>query len=174
MRLIGYGGEWDGPLDLHGMLAMEGLPDQLKEMIPNYPIHILDVRRYGHVENFQTDLKILFEFLQYAADKERISTYIEAKKEENMIIPSEVYDMISLMANIPELEELKEKYADEKGDIVMCKAWEELKEDFREEGVQLALTVIEMSRKKQSESEIAKKCGITIRKVRDILDRMAA
>lgn len=56
----------------------------------------------------------------------------------------------------------------------MCKAWEELKEDFREEGIQLALTVIEMSRKKQSESEIAKKCGITIRKVRDILDRMAA
>lgn len=80
---------------------MEGLPDQLKEMIPNYPIHILDVRRYGHVENFQIDLKILFEFLQYAADKERLSTYIAAKKEENMIIPSEAYDMIRLMANIP-------------------------------------------------------------------------
>lgn len=82
--------------------------------------------------------------------------------------------MISLMVNIPELEELKEKYADEKGDIVMCKVWEELKDDFREEGIQLALTVIEMFREKESESEIAKKCGVTERKVREILDRMAA
>lgn len=39
----------------------------------------------------------------------------------------------------------------------MCKAWEELKEDFREEGIQLVLRVIEMSRRNQSESEIAKK-----------------
>lgn len=173
--------EWDGPLNLHGMLALEGLPEHLCAMVPDYPIHVLDVRRYAHIENFRTDLRILFEFMQYAMDKEQLKSYIEEKEKDNLIINEETYDMISLMADVPELEELKEKYGSDKGGIYMCKAWEELKQEIREDGieagkeagVQLTLKVIRLSREDVNDREIAKTCGISKRKVRDILQKVS-
>ena len=60
-----YGSEpWTGPRCLHDMLKLEDFPEELRQYINDYPIHIFEVNRFEHLEYFQTDLRLVLGFLQ--------------------------------------------------------------------------------------------------------------
>ena len=49
-------------LCLKEMMDLSTLPEEVREKIADYPIHLIDVRRYPHAERFRTDLKLVFGF----------------------------------------------------------------------------------------------------------------
>ena len=41
-----YGKEaWDGALDLHSIIDFEGIPDEIKKLVQNFRVHVVEVRK---------------------------------------------------------------------------------------------------------------------------------
>ena len=126
---------WDGPKNLRDMINLEEYPQEIRELITDYPIHLIEVRRYEEYENFRTDLREVFGFLQRAEDKEKLSEYLESNTERFENLSTDAYDIISVMGHSEELQKMREKFHKEKGGKSnMCQAIKDMIEDGREEG----------------------------------------
>lgn len=83
ITLILYFGEeeWDRPVRLHDMLAFPEGDTRIKTLVPDYPIHVISVRRNGSagmdISLLHTELRQVFGFLQYQEDKEELKRYVE-------------------------------------------------------------------------------------------------
>lgn len=127
---------WDGPVSLKEMMDMEGLPLELQELVEDYHIHLLEVRKVGELEYFRTDLKYVFGFLQNEHSKATLKDYVKENSEAFENLSEDAYDMISVMSHSSELLEYKQEYENNKGGSNMCQAILEMIEDGRQEGIQ--------------------------------------
>ena len=135
--MVLYFGEqkWDGPLCLKEMMDLSTLPEEVREKIADYPVHLIDVRRYPHAERFRTDLKLVFGFLQRASEPEELTEFIEENTKEFSSLTEDAYDMIASMSKTGELKELKKDVGQE--DYNMCKAIDMMVAESREKGIKL-------------------------------------
>ena len=124
--------EWDGPLCLKDMMDLSTLPEEVREKIADYPVHLIDVRRYPHAERFRTDLKLVFGFLQRASEPEELTEFIEENTKEFSSLTEDAYDMIASMSKTGELKELKKDVGQE--DYNMCKAIDMMVADGEKRG----------------------------------------
>ncbi|MBO5278188.1 MAG: transposase [Lachnospiraceae bacterium] len=129
-----YGKDWDGSPDLHGILDMQGIPEEMKSYINNYSIHLIEVRKLQNTDVFKTDLKQVFDFIKYSEDKKKLKELIEAEPAYQEM-DEDAYDMAAAYANAEELIAVK-KYHGKDGKVNMCKAIQEMLEDERQEGRQ--------------------------------------
>src|SRR5699024_7228596 len=77
VRVLYFNGRWDGARSLKELLALEGIPQPLQNMTGDYPINVLEVDHYPHLDYFQTDLRLIFGFLQNSKDKDALRTFVE-------------------------------------------------------------------------------------------------
>lgn len=61
-----YGEEWDGGCELHDILDFTNIPKQLKLLVNNYKIHLIQVKKIQDTGVFRTDLKQVFDFIRCA------------------------------------------------------------------------------------------------------------
>ncbi|MBR1854904.1 MAG: Rpn family recombination-promoting nuclease/putative transposase [Lachnospiraceae bacterium] len=129
---------WNGPKNLRDMMDIEGYPQEICALLTDYPLHLIEVRRYEEYENFHTDLREVFGFLQRAEDKEKLREYLRDNEKAFENLSTDAYDMISIMGHSQELQAIREKYHEEKGGKSnMCQAIKDMIEDGRQEGVQI-------------------------------------
>ena len=136
ITLVVYWGseKWERADSLHNIIDFgedKELAEQLKSMIPEYPLHILNLSECQDYEGFQTELKLLFELYARRNDKQELRKYLE-NHEECKRIDEETIWTLGQLANIKQLEAYKGK---EKEDVDMCKAIDEWLADEREEGL---------------------------------------
>lgn len=173
---------WDGPRNLRQMLDMDGIPSELRNLIVDYPIHVLEVRRFEHIENFQTDLQIVFGFLQNCEKKDSLKDYVHAHQNQLENLDQEAYDLISVMSHSKELKTIKQKVKTKPGGIDMCQGIKDMIKEGeergekrgKEQGIQLAKNVFRMKAQNISDEDIARKCRISLAKVRDITSDFVA
>lgn len=55
--------EWDGPMDLHGMLNFMDIPEELHSLVQNYQIHLVEVRKLENTDVFCINHKVIFDYL---------------------------------------------------------------------------------------------------------------
>ena len=177
--------EWDGPMRLKEMMALNTLPEEVSEKIIDYPIHLIDVRRYPHGERFRTDLKLVFGFLQRASEPEKLIEFINENTKEFSGLTEDAYDMIASMSKTRELSQLKNT-VEQKEDYNMCKAIDmmvaagEKRGEERglklgeERGIEISRNIFRLYMKGYNQKEIADALQITLERVRDILDEEAA
>lgn len=60
----GTGEPWDGTKNLKELLKQENYPEEFRDIVPDYPMNLLEIQRFEHLERFQTDLYLVFGFLQ--------------------------------------------------------------------------------------------------------------
>ena len=173
--------EWDGPMRLKEMMALNTLPEEVSEKIIDYPIHLIDVRRYPHAERFRTDLKLVFGFLQRASEPEELTEFINENTKEFFGLTEDAYDMIASMSKTRELRKLKNT-VEQKEDYNMCKAIDmmvaagEKRGEERgmklgeERGIEISRNIFRLYMKGYDQKEIADALQITLERVRDILD----
>lgn len=125
---------WDGPRRLWDMVDFGEKPEDLKAVLADHPINLLEVRYYEYLEYFRTDLRYVFGFLQKAEAKQELKSYIDENRQEFTDLKEDAYDFISVMSGTEELDKLKDKYRKEEGAIDMCRAIREMMEDSRAEG----------------------------------------
>ncbi len=129
---------WDGPTCLTEMMNLEEYPLELRNMVADYPIHLLEVRKYKNIENFHTDLQYVFGFLQNEERKEELASYLNKNEEVFQNLSEDAYDIISVMSHSTELQDIREEYKTEGGND-MCRAIKDMIEDGRQEGLQEGL-----------------------------------
>lgn len=184
LTIVLYFGEelWDGPKHLKDMMDLDGLPETLRNLIADYPLHILEVRKYPYIERFRTDLQLVFGFFQNMSEAQILKQYVEAHKEEFRKLREDAYDLITVMSDFRQLKELKDQYKDEEGVRNMSNAvdrmLEKYKREEREQGIKQGEKAgIEFTRKifglaygGMSHAGIAKECNVSVKKVKKILD----
>ena len=132
-----YGDEpWNGPRSLKDMMRLEDLPESFRELVNDYPLHIIDVKRFDRSEEFQTDLRLVFGILQRHQDDEKLDEFLHANESEFRSMEDDAYIMV---ANMTHTEELM-KFRDENlkgGKVDMCKAIADMKQKSKDEGVRI-------------------------------------
>lgn len=140
-------------MTLKEMLDMESYPPEFRDMIEDYRIHLLEVRKYKELENFHTDIQYVFGFLQNESSKEALTAYISEHETIFENLSEDAYDMISVMAHSVELQEFN-KDCKEEGGRNMCQAIKEMIEDGRLEGRESINKLIQQLIKAGRNSEI--------------------
>lgn len=174
--VIYFGEEkWDGPVRLKEMMDLDMLPAEVSGKIADYPLHLIDVRRYPHVERFKTDLRLVFGFLQRASEPEELTGFIGENTKEFSSLTEDTYDMIAAMSGTGELEKLKKDVGQEAYD--MCKAIDMMMQEREaygiligeERGIKMARSIFQMHIKGWDQNKIADELHITAEKVRSVL-----
>ena len=134
--IVLYYGEktWDGAKDLYSLINFDEVPEMLKDLFNNYRLHVLEVRRFKDIDQFNTDLREVFGFIGFSGDKTAVRNYVAENQDSFEQLIEDAYDVIAVMAHSKELEDVKERYREKGGKINMCEAIRGMIEDGRLEG----------------------------------------
>lgn len=145
---------WDGPKTLHEILDFTDIPKELKEMVADYQINLVEICELKDTSVFKTDVRQVFDFIRCSNDKNALKELVE-KDDYYKNMEEDAFDVAVQYTNATELIEAKEYYEKE-GMVDMCKALTELIEEGREEGreAELANTERERQRADAAEKEV--------------------
>ena len=93
-----FGGHWDGSRDIHGILDMRDISEELQAYVNNYPIHVIEVGKFQNTDVFRTDLKQIFDFIHCSKERDKLITLVQngpAYQE----MDEAAYDMVSEYVN---------------------------------------------------------------------------
>lgn len=130
--ILFFGENWDCGRDLHSLLDFTDIPCELRTMVNNYTINLVEIRKLENTAVFQTDLKQIFDFIRCSKDKEKLKQLVE-NDAAYQDMDEDAYDMAAAYTNAEELIAVK-KYHNKEGRINMCEALTALLEDSRQEG----------------------------------------
>lgn len=118
--------EWDAPMSLHEMLETQN--SELLKYVQDYKIHLIEPARMSEedLEKFKSSLGTVMGYIKYSKDKEQFARYKE--KNQGKLLENKAAQVVRVITGIP--VEINEK--EEEQD--MCKAFEEMLEDSRNEG----------------------------------------
>ena len=151
--------EWDGPRKLSDMFG-----DADRELLPfisDYRINLLAPREITDFTGFRTSIRQLFEVLKNANDKEKMQEVLQ-NDEKFSNVDRETVEAINLFAGT-------DIDIDEEDEVIdMCKAWEEQKNEGREEGrkKQAMETALKLKKKGHSLEDIAECVDLDVETVR--------
>ena len=134
LTLVVYLGKkkWDAPKTLHEMLNLEGVPDILRERIPNYQITLLQPESVTseQLTRMKSPLRHILGVIRASSSWQDMNNYVEQNKTDLSHLDPLTAGIISEACNmnIPKQEFEKE-------DVDMCEALVQLKEIGRQEGL---------------------------------------
>lgn len=136
ITLVVYWGEenWQGSESLHDIIDFGEdavLAEELKQLVPEYPLLFLNLSQTHDYHHFQTELKTLFELYDRRNDKTAFRAYLE-EHEECRQMNVETYEALKTLTNAQELTQYRLQDKEETTD--MCKAIKDLIADGRKEG----------------------------------------
>lgn len=134
MTVILYCGkeDWDGPRTLHEMLDFACVPDEMRKMVPDYRINILEVRRLKDTGIFRTDLRQVLDCIRLSDDRTALKSLVEGDPYYRRM-EEDAYGVVACYIGIDELLRVKENNRNG-GKINMCSALREMIAEGRAEG----------------------------------------
>ena len=166
--IVYYGKEkkWDGAVTLYELLDTEGNEELILPFITNYRLNVFDYHEHEEFGQFHSELQSVFEFLRYSEDKKLLKEKLENNRERYEKLSNQTKALIAELTNIKKIPGVTEKDL-RKGEFEMCKAFEDMREEGREEGIKE--TVFKMLRRgKLSVEELAEYSGIEIEEVEQL------
>lgn len=131
--------KWDGPRSLRDMMEFGNNGELWKRMFVDYPMRLVCVNELTDFSCFKTSLGQLLEVLALQDDKNAMTKLLEEKPEYHHL-DRDTMEAIAVMTNSEELLDNMDNYENEEGGYEMCKAFRELIEDGRQEGIVKTLT----------------------------------
>ena len=162
---------WDKPNSLHDMLDFSDVPEELRDIVSDYKINVIDIRKFENTDVFQTDIKQVFNFIRYSDDMNKLLELVE-----NDVYYSEMdedaFEVVTKYTNSKELVQVKD-YSVEGGKNDVCKAIQDLMADSKEKGREEGResTLIETAKNLLdilSDEVIAEKIGLPLEKVQEL------
>lgn len=133
--------KWSDSIKLSDAIDFYKIPDGSRKLIRGMyndsRLRILDVRHTDKAvfENMKTDMKHLFMMIRCTEDKDAMEKYISDHADELKNLDEDIYRAIASMCSIREMNRVIEKARNEyEGGIDMCKAYNELKNNWKAEG----------------------------------------
>lgn len=168
--------EWDGPTCIHDMLDFTDVPEEIKRMVQNHYIHLIDVHRMPEeeLELFRTDVGKVLRLIKNSENKNGLKNVVE----NDPYYSNMDKDAYLVAANYIQAEALLdyEKYENE-GGYDMCTGLKEWLEDERTEGraegraeERIRLLVDLVNDKVINVTEAAKRMEVTEEQFRKIME----
>lgn len=172
LTIILYSGlkPWDGPRSLHDMLDLAGLPEEIKSLIPDYKLNIVELRMFEDTSVFKTDLKHIIDFIKISNNREEMLKLVNGEAYFKNMNPK-AYDVIAEYANLKDLENVElegEKGMETKN---LCKAIEDLMQMSEKKGI--AEAIKKMLSKGKTPQEISDLLDIDICEIERIMKGIA-
>ena len=170
--------EWDGSLDLHGLLDFTDLPDALKNKVQNYSVNLIEIRKLSdeQLSELKTDLKQVLSFIKCSENKDALYRLVKSDAAYQTI-DQEAFQVMSNYTHADQL--IKQTEEHEEGERYnMCKAIDDLIEDGRIEGrmegrMEGRVELIEkMLGKGKSAEDIADLCDLELEEVQQVAQGM--
>ena len=128
-----YGNDWDGSTDLHGLLDFTNIPEELRGMVNNYKLNLIDIKKLEQTDMFHTDLKQVLDVIRCADDEKKLEELITTDPAYKTVA-GDAYDVMAAFVKSKTLVQLKET---EEGETIdMCKALQDWAARERREGRQ--------------------------------------
>ena len=108
------------------------LDEELLKLVPEYPLHLINLARLEHTEYFRTELRLLLELYKRKDDGEKWQKYIDSSAECRCMDEA-TYKLLEILAHVEGLD-VEKNTKEEK--VNMCKAIEDIKKKAREEGIE--------------------------------------
>ena len=108
------------------------LDEELLKLVPEYPLHLINLARLEHTEYFRTELRLLLELYKRKDDGEKWQKYIDSSTE-CQCMDEATYKLLEILAHVEGLD-VERNTKEEK--VNMCKAIEDIKKKAREEGIE--------------------------------------
>lgn len=125
--VIYYGKEpWTGSTCLTDMLDFSEIPEEIRDIVADYPIHVIDARRFEDSEKLETEARLFFGMLQRDEDADSWQEYVNENREGFQNLSTDTYDAIATFTKMGQMLDTKETYEDGNGGCDMCKAMEDL------------------------------------------------
>lgn len=123
--------EWDAPRSLHGML-LETDP-QVLQYVNDYRMNLLIPAEITDFEKLHSEMRSVLRVMSLVNKKKEMFQLLENKEYSRM--PVDTANLINVMAGLKlDLERWKERSGME--ELEMCRAWRELLEDAKADGMQ--------------------------------------
>lgn len=136
--VVYFGSEpWNGAKDLHSLIDWTGVPEKMKEAVPNYSIHLLELNKYENLNDFKSDLKTVCRFLQSSEDAEKLKTILKEHRDEFEDMAEDTYDLIGAFGNMEPIIKMKKEAKKKDGGYNMCKGMEDWLKQKENEGLEL-------------------------------------
>ena len=135
LTIILYAGTkaWDGPRSLHDMLDLAGLPVEVKNLIPDYELNIVELRKFEDTSVFKTDLKHIVDFIKVSNNQEKMRKLVSEEPYFKNMSPK-AYDVIAEYSNVKKLENVEKEGANGMETRNFCKAIEDMMGMSEEKG----------------------------------------
>ena len=119
---------WDGPKSLKDMMEFEADGKLREVLFHDYRMSLVCVEDLKELSLFRTDLRLLLAALGTRGDKEAMKALY--KSEDFMNISAETARTIAVMTDNTQI--LKKLDEQEEEEINMCKAWDEIQQEWEE------------------------------------------
>ncbi len=70
---------------------------------------------------FKTDVREVFGFIRRSSDKKAVEQYLKEREKQFENIDEDAYDLIAAMTDTKQLQQVKEKYRSEEGELTCAK-----------------------------------------------------
>lgn len=156
--LLYYGEEdWDGPKNLYDIIEFEGIPENLRKMVHNYEVNLIEIRKLEDTNIFRTDVRQVFDIIRCSKDSKRLKELVDGDSYYRKM-EEDAFDVAVTYTRAEELIRIKDYYRKD-GKINMCEALTALIEEGKMEGMELGLEqgedrVIALNKKLLAENRI--------------------
>ena len=113
--------EWDGALDLHSIIDFEGIPEELKKLVQNFRVHVVEVRKLTDTSMFRTDVRQVFDIIRYSEEPEKLKELVK-KETAYQNMEEDAYDMVAAYMHTEDLVGMKSFHKKKGGKVDMCGA----------------------------------------------------
>jgi len=127
---LGTDTEWDGAKTLYDLLEIE---EELKPFVNNYKLNFYDYHTESDFSKFKTENRLLFEVLSHSGDRETIKKIFQQDADNYSLDREAAAALLGIVGMKMDLDKLKEE-KDGKVEYKMCKAFEEITKEARDEG----------------------------------------
>ena len=153
--------EWDGPLSLHEMMAVQD--PALLHFVQDYQLHLIDPARLSAEDlgRFSSSLREVIGYIKYSKDKERLSEFLT--DNPRMLLEANAARVIKAVTNTPlEIPEGAEV-------IDVCKAVEEMMNESEERG-ELRMLVKQVRKGRITIEQAAEDANMTVEQFETVME----
>ena len=131
---------WNAAKRLHDLLDFSEIPHELRNYVPDYPIHVLDICHTAdeRLLEFPKDLASMFLMIKYQKDFKTLQSVLQSIPELDTV-EQETFDTAWNFLDKRMLK-FKDKAQNAKGEVNMCVAVDQMLEEGRKQGHERGLS----------------------------------